>query len=81
MDYYCGEFYSGISKLLEIKTDDQDPEFSTTGENKYDAGIIISLDPDVKRTFMTAYIPNGEAIEYEKEDINRIYISLILTLR
>ena len=40
-------------------------------EEKKGAGII-SLDPGV-RTFMTGYNPSGEAIEWGKGDINRMY--------
>ena len=55
---------------MEIKTDNQGPKFSVVEEKK-GAGII-SLDPGV-RTFMTGYNPSGEAIEWGKGDINRIY--------
>ena len=40
-------------------------------KRKKGAGII-SLDPGV-RTFMTGYNPSGEAIEWGKGDINRMY--------
>ena len=77
MEYDCrltinrlGEFYLCIPKPLEIKTDNQGPKFSVVEEKK---GVgIISLDPGV-RTFMTGYNPSGEAIEWGKGDINRMY--------
>ena len=65
-----GEFYLCIPKPLEIKADNQGPKFSVVEEKK-GAGII-SLDPGV-RTFMTGYNPSGEAIEWGKGDINRLY--------
>ena len=40
-------------------------------KKKKGAGII-SLDPGV-RTFMTGYNPSGEAIEWGKGDVNRLY--------
>jgi putative transposase len=77
MEYDCrltinrlGEFYLCIPRPLEIKADNQGPKFSVVEEKK-GAGII-SLDPGV-RTFMTDYNPSGEAIEWGKGDINRMY--------
>src|SRR5205809_5070781 len=77
MEYDCrltinrlGEFYLCIPRPLEIKADNQGPKFSVVEEKK-GAGII-SLDPGV-RTFMTGYNPSGEAIEWGKGDINRMY--------
>jgi putative transposase len=59
-----GEFYICIPQPLEIRTENQGP---TQSED-----AVIALDPGV-RTFMTGYDPSGYAIEWGKNDINRIY--------
>lgn len=65
-----GEFYLCIPVELEKRAENQGPLFSENQE-KDGSGVIV-LDPGV-RTFMTGYDPSGMAIEWEKNDINRIY--------
>ncbi|CAG8703828.1 11196_t:CDS:2 [Gigaspora margarita] len=65
-----GEFYLCIPELLKIRAKNQGPLFL---ENQEKGGSgVIALDPDV-RTFMTGYDPSGMAIEWGKNDVNRIY--------
>jgi len=59
-----GKFYICIPQPLNIRTENQGP---TQSED-----AVIALDPGV-RTFMTGYDPSGQAIEWGKNDINRIY--------
>lgn len=61
-----GEFYLCIPKPLEIKSDNQAPEFPT-----YEEGIV-SIDPGV-RTFATAYTPSGYVAEWGKRDEKRLF--------
>ncbi|CAG8619909.1 14009_t:CDS:2 [Gigaspora margarita] len=64
------EFYLCIPEPLKIRAENQGPLFSENQE-KGGSGVIV-LDPGV-RTFMTSYDPSGMAIEWGKNDINRIY--------
>ena len=59
-----GKFYLYISQPLKKWAKNQGP---TQSED-----AVIALDPGV-RTFMTEYYPSGQAIEWGKNDINRIY--------
>ena len=59
-----GEFYLCIPQPLEIWAKNQSP---TQSED-----VVIALDPGV-RTFITEYDPSGQAVEWGKNDISRIY--------
>lgn len=61
-----GEFYLCIPKPLEIRDENQAPNYTRKERG------IIALDPGV-RTFMTGYSPAGHAIECGVGDITRIY--------
>ena len=58
-----GEFYLCIPQPLEIWAENQGPTQSDA---------VIALDPGV-RTFITGYDPSGQAVEWGKNDISRIY--------
>ncbi|RHZ90027.1 hypothetical protein Glove_9g275 [Diversispora epigaea] len=58
-----GEFYLCIPQPLEIWAKNQGPTQSDA---------VIALDPGV-RTFITGYDPSGQAVEWGKNDISRIY--------
>jgi len=59
-----GEFYLCIPQPLNIWAENQGP---TQSED-----AVIALDPGVW-TFITEYDPSGQAVEWGKNDISRIY--------
>lgn len=61
-----GEYYLCIAKPLDIRSENQGPEF-INGE-----GNVIALDPGV-RTFQTCYDSKGMSFEWGKGDLSRIY--------
>ena len=59
-----------LSKLAEQLKIHLKIQVENQGPTQSDA--VIALDPGV-RTFMTGYDPSGQAVEWGKNDISRIY--------
>jgi putative transposase len=64
LQHVRGEYYLCIPQPLEMRSENQAPDFSAEGS-------VISLDPGV-RTFLSGYNPDGSLTSFGDKDIGKI---------